>query len=143
MNALLLLLLSLVLAARAVSPLKDETAHFAALALKCATTEFPNKPDHIINDASDLRRPREAHPSFYGCLDWHSSVHGHWLMVRALRLHPDLPDAARLRSLLDVQLSTSAVAGEVAYLRQPQRAIFERTYGWAWLLKLDEELRRW
>ncbi|HXT01219.1 MAG TPA: DUF2891 domain-containing protein [Elusimicrobiota bacterium] len=143
MTALLPLILLLVPAARAETPSREETAHFAALALKCATTEFPNKPDHVINDASDLERPSVAHPSFYGCFDWHSSVHGHWLMVRSLRLHPDLPDAAHLRSVLDVQLSTTAVAGEVAYLRQPQRVIFERTYGWAWLLKLAEELRGW
>ena len=143
MKAPFLLVLLLVPAARAAVPSVEETGHYASLALKCATTEFPNKPDHIINDASDMERPREAHPSFYGCFDWHSSVHGHWLMVRALRLHPDLPDAVRLRAVLDVQLSTEAVAGEIAYLSQPNRAIFERTYGWAWLLKLDQELRGW
>ncbi len=130
-------------AARAASPSRDEAARFASLALKCATTEFPNKQDHIADDAGDLARPRDAHPAFYGCLDWHSSVHGHWLMVRALRLYPDLPDAARLRAVLDVQLSTTAVAGELGYLARPSRKAFERTYGWAWLLKLDEELRGW
>lgn len=143
MNASLLLVLLLVPAARAETPSREETAHYAALALKCATTEFPNKPDHVAGGEGDLARPRDAHPAFYGCFDWHSSVHGHWLMVRALKLHPDLPDAARLRSVLDVQLSTGAIAGEVAYLQGPNRALFERTYGWAWLLKLDEELRRW
>src|SRR3569832_318671 len=119
MNAFLSLVLLLAPAARAENPSREETAHYAALALKCATTEFPNKPDHIINGAADMERPREAHPSFYGCFDWHSSVHGHWLMVRALKLHPDLPAGAMIRAVLDVQLSTSAVAGEVAYLAQP------------------------
>lgn len=142
MNALALSLL-LVPAARAAPPSRAEAARFAALALKCAAAEFPNKADHIADDAADLARPRDAHPAFYGCFDWHSSVHGHWLMVRALRLHPDLPDAAALRAILDVQLSTSAVAGELAYLAKPSRKSFERTYGWAWLLKLDEELRGW
>ncbi len=144
MKASVLFLLLLAPSARAEVPSRDQAARFAALALKCATTEFPNKQDHIADGADDLARPRDAHPSFYGCFDWHSSVHGHWLMVRALKLHPDLPDAARLRAVLDVQLSTSAVAGELrAYLARPSRKAFERTYGWAWLLKLDEELRGW
>jgi hypothetical protein len=137
---ILLFLLLLPVSARAASPSRDEAAHFAALALKCATVEFPNKADHIADDAGDLARPRDAHPAFF---DWHSSVHGHWLMVRALQLYPDLPDAARLRAVLDVQLSTTAVAGELAYLAKPSRKSFERTYGWAWLMKLDEELRGW
>ncbi len=143
MNALLLLAVLLSPVARAASPSREEAARFAALALKCATAEFPNKQDHIADDADDLARPRDAHPAFYGCFDWHSSVHGHWLMVRALKLYPDLPDAAKLRAVLDVQLSTTAVAGELAYLSRPSRKAFERTYGWAWLLKLDEELRLW
>jgi hypothetical protein len=142
MNAFLCFVL-LAAPARAASPSREETARFAALALKCSSAEFPNKPDHIADDESDLARPRDAHPAFYGCFDWHSSVHGHWLMVRALKLHPDLPDAARLRAALDVQLSTAAIAGELAYLAKPSRKSFERTYGWAWLLKLDEELRGW
>ena len=139
----LLLPLLLAVPARAASPSREEAARFAAQALKCATAEFPNKADHIADDDGDLARPREAHPAFYGCFDWHSSVHGHWLMVRALKLYPDLPGAAPLRALLDVQLSTSAIAGEIAYLAKPSRRSFERTYGWAWLLKLDEELRGW
>ncbi len=143
MKILLLLALLPMPASAADSPSREETARFAALALKCASTEFPNKQDHIADDASDLARPRDAHPAFYGCFDWHSSVHGHWLMVRALKLHSDLPDAARLRATLDAQLSTAAVAGELAYLARPSRKAFERTYGWAWLLKLDQELRGW
>ena len=129
--------------ARAASPTREEAARFAALALRCATTEFPNKADHVADGPDDLARPRDAHPAFYGCFDWHSSVHGHWLIIRALRLYPDLPDAARLRAVLDVHLSSSAVAGELSYLARPSRKAFERTYGWAWLLKLDEELRGW
>ncbi len=139
------LLLAALLAAPAgaASPTRDEAVRFAAMALTCATAEFPGKADHIADGPDDLPRPREAHPAFYGCFDWHSSVHGHWLLVRALKLYPDLPDARRVRDLLDVQLSTTAVAGELAYLAKPSRRSFERTYGWAWLLKLDEELRGW
>ncbi|MFI5361954.1 MAG: DUF2891 domain-containing protein [Elusimicrobiota bacterium] len=129
--------------ARAASPSRAEAALFAAQALKCATTEFPNKQDHVADGPDDLARPRDAHPAFYGCYDWHSSVHGHWLMVRALKLYPDLPDAPRLRAALDAHLSTAAVSGELSYLARPSRKAFERTYGWAWLLKLDEELRGW
>jgi hypothetical protein len=138
-----LLVLLAAVPARAASPSREEAARFAAMALKCATVEFPGKADHIADGPDDLQRPREAHPAFYGCFDWHSSVHGHWLLVRALKLYPDLPDAGKVRSLLDAQLSTTTVAGELAYLSKPSRKSFERTYGWAWLLKLDEELRGW
>lgn len=120
-----------------------QASSLAGLALKCADAEFPNKADHIASGLEDLARPRDAHPSFYGCFDWHSSVHGHWLMVRALKISPDLPDAAKLRAALDAHLSTAAIRGELAYLAQPNRKTFERTYGWAWLLKLSEELRSW
>lgn len=129
--------------ARAASPTREEAGRFAAQALRCATTEFPNKADHVADGPDDLARPRDAHPAFYGCFDWHSSVHGHWLIIRALKLYPDLPEAPRLRAVLDAHLSTAAVAGELAYLARPSRKAFERTYGWAWLLKLDEELRGW
>jgi hypothetical protein len=83
------------------------------------------------------------HPAFYGCFDWHSAVHGHWMLVRILRLFPDLPEAVEVRSALDENLSSERIALEIAYLEGPQRKSFERTYGWAWLLKLAEELHRW
>lgn len=124
-----------------ISPL--QAAALAGLALKCAGSEFPNKADHVANGVDDLARPKDAHPSFFGCYDWHSSVHGHWLMARALKTSPGLPDADRLRASLNAHLSTAAIAGELAYLAGPGRKTFERTYGWAWLLKLAEELRSW
>jgi hypothetical protein len=120
-----------------------QASHFAGLALKCIQKEFPNKPDHTINDKDDVRSPREMHPAFYGCLDWHSTVHGHWMLVHLLRLFPDLPESRQIRAALDANLGQKNIAGEVAYLKQPSRASFERTYGWAWLLKLAEELRGW
>lgn len=120
-----------------------QASHFAGLALKCIQKEFPNKPDHTINDKNDVRSPREMHPAFYGCLDWHSTVHGHWMLVHLLRLFPGLPESKQIRAALDANLGQKNIAGEVAYLKQPSRASFERTYGWAWLLKLAEELRGW
>jgi hypothetical protein len=126
-----------------ISLTAEEASHFAALALKCITKEYPNKPDHTVNDASDVKPQRAMHPAFYGCFDWHSSVHGHWMLVRLLRLFPQLPEAEQIRASLDANLSADNIAAEVAYLSQPNRQSFERTYGWAWLLKLAQELHEW
>lgn len=120
---------------------RTEASHFASLALKCVGREFPNKLDHTMNDGSEVQSPRTLHPAFYGCLDWHSSVHGHWMLVRLLRTFPDLPEAALIRTILDDNLSEKNIRSEVAYLNQANRQSFERTYGWAWLLKLAQELR--
>lgn len=120
-----------------------EASHFAGLALKCIAREYPNKLDHTMNDASEVQHPRALHPAFYGCLDWHSSVHGHWMLARLLRLFPDLPEANRIRTALNENLTSANVQAEVAYLTKANRQSFERTYGWAWLLKLAEELRGW
>jgi hypothetical protein len=117
-----------------------QASHFAQLALKCVSREYPNKPDHVMNDAQDVQSPRASHPAFYGCFDWHSSVHGHWMLVRLLRLFPDLPEGAEIRKALDANLTAENILTEVAYLKQKNRQSFERTYGWAWLLKLGEEL---
>src|ERR1051325_10407681 len=106
---------------------ETQASHFAWLALKCIQKEFPNKPDHTINDKDDVRSPREMHPAFYGCLDWHSTVHGHWMLVRLLKLYPNLPEAKQIRAALEANLSEKNIAGEVAYLKQPSRASFERT----------------
>lgn len=119
----------------------DAIDHFVALVLGHIDREYPNKLDHVMNDAGEVRPPRSLHPIFYGSFDWHSSVHGHWLLIRALRLYPRLAQADELRALLDGRFTGENVAGEVAYLKQGLRATFERTYGWAWLLKLAAELR--
>jgi hypothetical protein len=113
---------------------------FAQLALRNVRQEYPNKLDHVMNGAQDVRSPRELHPAFYGSFDWHSSVHMHWLLARLLRLSPDLPEAPAIASLFDEHFSASAISGEIAYLDQPYRSTFERTYGWAWLLKVQAEL---
>lgn len=122
---------------------QTEASHFAQLALKCVRKEYPNKPDHTINDADDVRNPRTMHAAFYGCYDWHSSVHGHWMLVHLLRLFPSMPEAPDIRVALNANLSARNITNEVAYLNQPNRASFERTYGWAWLLKLAAELHDW
>ena len=115
--------------------------HFVALALGHIDREYPNKLDHVINDATELMSPRELHPIFYGSFDWHSCVHGHWLLVRALRLYPSLGQAAEVMALLDRRFTAENVRAEVEYLGHPRRETFERPYGWGWLLKLGAELR--
>jgi DUF2891 family protein len=125
-------------------PLSEKQAsHFAALALKCVTREFPNKPEHVINNASEVKGPKVLHPAFYGCYDWHSSVHGHWMLVRLLKTFPNLPEAAQIRAALNANLTAENIQQEVDYMKQPNRQSFERTYGWAWALKLAEELHSW
>ena len=122
---------------------QPQASHFAALALKCVQKEYPNKPDHTINDGGDVRSPRAMHPAFYGCFDWHSTVHGHWMLVHLLKAFPNMAEAREIRHALNANLSAKNIEGEVAYLKQTNRASFERTYGWAWLLKLAEELHGW
>jgi len=122
---------------------EKKASHFAALALKCVSREFPNKPEHVINNASEVSSPKVLHPAFYGCYDWHSSVHGHWMLVRLLKSFPNLPESAQIRAALDANLTADNISAEVTYMKQPNRQSFERTYGWAWALKLAEELHSW
>jgi hypothetical protein len=126
---------------QALSLSESQASHFARLALKCVAREYPNKPEHVMNDWRDVQSPRTLHPAFYGCYDWHSSVHGHWMLVRLLRMFPNLPEAPEIRKALGANLTAENIRIEVAYLQQPNRQSFERTYGWAWLLKLAEELQ--
>jgi hypothetical protein len=118
-------------------------SHFAQLALKCARQEYPNKLEHVMSGPQEVQPPRALHPAFYGCYDWHSSVHGHWMLARLLRQFPQLAEAAEIRRLLDEHLAPEPIGVEVAYFGQPNRKSFERTYGWGWLLKLQGELRSW
>jgi hypothetical protein len=117
--------------------------HFAALALKCIEKEYPNNPSHLMNDETELWSPKIMHPAFYGCFDWHSAVHGHWMLIRLLIKYPDLADAERIRNALDHNLTEANINKEVHYFQQKSRRSFERTYGWAWLLKLAEQLDGW
>jgi hypothetical protein len=114
---------------------------FANLALQCVHQEYPNKIAHVLQSDADAAPPRELTPAFYGCYDWHSSVHGHWLLARLSRLSQDAPFAAKARPALAKSITPANIAQEVAYLNGPGRASFERPYGLAWLLQLTGELR--
>src|SRR5678809_1526327 len=100
---------------------QKEASHFAALALKCVNRELPNKPEHIINSSADVQSPKVLHPAFYGCYDWHSSVHGHWMLVRLLKTFPDLPEAQPVRKALNANLTAENIRIEAAYMGQPNR----------------------
>jgi Protein of unknown function (DUF2891) len=116
---------------------------FAKLALACVHKEYPNKISHVLNSDADVAPPRKLTPSFCGCYDWHSSVHGHWLLVRLLRTFPDASFANAARDALKKSLTGENLKAEAAYLRGEGRASFERPYGLAWLLQLCAELREW
>ena len=115
----------------------------ARLALAGIDKEFPNKPGDVIEKAEDLRTPRAMHPAFYGSFDWHSSVHGHWMLVRLLRLFPGIQNAAEIRSRLDAHLSAENLRIETDYFDEKKNRGFERMYGWAWALRFAAELRSW
>lgn len=116
---------------------------FAKLALDCVAKEYPNKISHSLNSDADVAPPRELTPAFFGCYDWHSSVHGHWLLARLARTFPDAPFAAPAREALRHSLTSENLKQEAAYMRAEGRASFERPYGLAWLLQLCAELREW
>ena len=121
----------------------EAAAAFARLALKGVVREYPNKPEHVLGSPADARTPKALHPSFYGSYDWHSAVHGHWLLVKVVRTHPDLPESKQARAVLDAHLSADNLKAEEAYFARPESKSFERPYGWAWLLKLSAELHGW
>src|SRR5437763_9976788 len=116
---------------------------FAKLALACVHKEYPNKIAHVLNSDVDVAPPRKLTPAFCGCYDWHSSVHGHWLLVRLLRTFPDAPFAKDARDALKQSLSAENLKQEAVYIRGEGRSSFERPYGLSWLLQLCAELREW
>lgn len=146
-----LLLLTVALAAGGASPATGQPAtfdagdaeRFARLALDCVHKEYPNKIAHVLSGDDDVKPPRELTPSFYGCYDWHSAVHGHWLLARLARTFPEAELAGAARSALDASFTPDKIAAEVAYLQGDGRVSFERPYGLAWLLQLTAELRQW
>jgi len=138
------------------SPVKDESYNLklidftqkdaeklSQLPLSCIDQEYPNKPGIVLDDSTGLLSPQTLHPAFYGCFDWHSSVHGHWSIVALLKQFPQMNNANELRSLLKRHLSKKNIAAEIAYFKAASNNSFERTYGWTWLLKLDLELVTW
>ncbi|MBO2544699.1 DUF2891 domain-containing protein [Salegentibacter sp. BDJ18] len=122
---------------------REEANRLAELPLNCINTEYPNKLNQTLENQEALGEPSELHPAFYGCFDWHSSVHAHWSMVSLLKQFPDLEKAETIREKLKESLSEENIQGEVAYFNREQSDSFERTYGWAWLLKLAEEIETW
>jgi hypothetical protein len=116
---------------------------FSSLALDCIHQEYPNKIAHSLLSDADVKPPRELTPAFYGCFDWHSSVHGHWLLVRLIRVYPQAPFVAGARRALGQSLTAANLAQEVKYLNTEGRNSFERPYGLAWLLQLAAELKQW
>ncbi len=128
----------------APGPLDEAAAgRFARLALDCVGKEYPNKIAHVLGGDEDVRPPRELTPAFFGCFDWHSSVHGHWLLARLARTFPNASFAAPARAALAKSLTPERIAGEVRYVEGKGRVSFERPYGLAWLLQLAAELREW
>ena len=121
----------------------DQVAAFAALALKGIPQEYPNKPSNVMSSPEDVKSPSAMHPVFYGCFDWHSSVHGHWMLVRLLKLYPDSSAAVRIRETLNRQLTSDKLQVEADYFQPKENKSFERMYGWAWFLQLVAELHEW
>jgi hypothetical protein len=131
-------------ASAAAPPASSAAAErFAKLALACVHQEFPNKIAHVLDGDADVLPPRKLYPAFHGCYDWHSSVHGHWLLVRLIRQVPDSPFEADARAALARSLTSANLTAETKYLERAGRASFERPYGLAWLLQLAAELRSW
>jgi hypothetical protein len=122
--------------------LPAQASEFARLGLINIRREFPHFLQHVFNGPEDARPPRQLHPAFYGSYDWHSCVHQHCMLARLARLFPDLPERAEIDRVLREHLTRENLEAEAAYLRAPGRGFFERPYGWAWLLKLAEELLR-
>ncbi len=118
--------------------------HLSGLPLKCIAQIYPNDPGHTsVSDSDHLRTPNEMHPAFYGCLDWHSSVHGHWMLVRLLKQFPNLSKANEIRSVLNKTFTTENITTEAKYFNSTTSRSFERTYGWGWELQLQQELKSW
>jgi hypothetical protein len=116
--------------------------NLSKLPLKCLQKEYPNKLNQLLNDSSELLSPIQLHPAFYGCFDWHSSVHGHWSLVFLLNKFPSLENRKEIIQKLEVNLSKANIQSEIDYLNKKHEKSFERTYGWAWLLKLQLELEK-
>ncbi len=132
------------------APTPGETLHdaqvtkFARVALAGISREYPNKPGNVMATAADVRSPKEMHPAFYGCFDWHSAVHGHWTLIRLLRLHPKwTATRTEVVAVVGGHLTAENIRKETAYFDAKHNQSFERTYGWAWLLRLAQELRAW
>ncbi len=121
----------------------EQANHLSKLPLKCMQQEYPNKLSQTLGSEKDIDTPKTLHPAFYGCFDWHSSVHGHWMLVKLLKLFPGLENKDEVINKLAQNITAENILVEVGYFKRETEKSYERTYGWAWLLKLAEELHTW
>lgn len=126
-----------------ISLSQEEANRLLQLPLECIEIQYPNKLNQVIGGASDLKSPAVLHPAFYGCFDWHSAVHGHWSLVSLLKRFPDLKESEQILSGLEAHLSKENIDQEIEYFKNEINQGFERMYGWAWLMKLADELNTW
>lgn len=118
----------------------SQANHLATLPIKCLQQEYPNKLSQLLIDSTEIQSPKVLHPAFYGCFDWHSSVHGHWSLIFLLNKFPNLENKEKIIKKLQINLSKENIQTEINYLNKTHEKSFERTYGWNWLLKLQLEL---
>jgi hypothetical protein len=121
----------------------EMASRLAEIPLSCMHREFPNKLNQVLGSTEDLKNPQDLHPAFYGCFDWHSSVHGHWMLVKLIKLFPTLPERNEIVKAINKNLTVENIQKEIKYFNDELNKTFERTYGWAWLLKLVQELNDW
>lgn len=138
---ILFLFVSYMLSAQMLN--QEQAAKILELPLQCIETEFPNKPAWVLKDQTGVKRPGEMHPVFYGCFDWHSSVHGYWSIVRIIKMYPELDKEGQIRKKLNRLITPANVGTELALFTDENNKNFERTYGWSWLLQLQSELTDW
>ncbi|QCX53965.1 DUF2891 domain-containing protein [Elizabethkingia sp. JS20170427COW] len=121
----------------------QQANRLASLPAKCLQNEYPNKTGQVLENALQLGTPKELHPAFYGCFDWHSSVHGHWSLVKLLKDFPQLANREAIILQLQQNLSKENIQKEILYFNRKQEYSYERMYGWTWLMKLQQELDTW
>ena len=121
----------------------NEANRLAQLPIECIFVEYPNKLSQTLGDETDLQNPKQLHPAFYGCFDWHSSVHGHWSLVTLIKQFPDIKHRDSIKSMLRANMTKENIEAEVRYFGGKHNKSFERTYGWAWLLQLAQVLHEW
>ena len=122
---------------------EDQARNILSLPIHCLEVEYPNKMGQVLGSSADLKSPKALRPIFYGCFDWHSSVHGYWSIVELLQKYPNLDQDGKIRAMLNQHITPENVAIEKAFFEDPNNSNFERTYGWAWLFKLQESLNGW
>jgi hypothetical protein len=121
----------------------ETASRLARIPMACLNKEYPNKLNQVLGNMEDLKNPEVLHPAFYGCFDWHSSVHGHWMLIKLVKLFPEIPEKTEIFRIMDQNLRAENIKAEIEYFQGEYNKTYERTYGWAWLLKLAQELNDW